>query len=74
MNSKSDTHILMLCCALALLPQHSLAAADENPGIDMLEFLAEAEQDQNEWIDPLTVQDYTETEIAQAKPEEKRHD
>lgn len=74
MNSKSDTQLLLLCCVLALMPHNSMAASDEKPSLAMLEFLAEAEQDQNEWIDPLTVQDYTDTELAQAKPEDKRHD
>ena len=59
--------ILLYCLSGCLLPVGIQANSDEQPDLEFLEFLAEWQSDQGEWIDPLQMQDLAQNEIT-AKP------
>lgn len=51
------TILLISCCmGSLLLPQQTRADDDTPPSLEFLEFLADWESDQGEWIDPLQMQ------------------
>ena len=57
------TLLFISCCISSLmLPQQIRADEDTPPSLEFLEFLADWESDQGEWIDPLQMQQLADDE------------
>ena len=51
----------ILCCAA--LMNFGISHANEAPSIELLEYLADLEKDNDEWIDPLKMKEIANNEI-----------
>ena len=59
--------IALYCLAGILLPAGIQAASADQADLEFLEFLAEWQSDQGEWLDPLQMQELAQNEVT-AKP------
>jgi len=60
---------LFCCISACLLPLNLQAESSDQPDLEFLEFLAEWQADQGDWVDPLYMQDLAQTEYIEPSTE-----